>query len=92
MGDNECTSRILNVSQLIFTCLPNVIVDELPLYNYTANQLAHITSLVVNGINNTSSGPYTSIPPNICLLSNLQVSKKTKIISLVIQSKDTLDD
>ncbi|CAF0804306.1 unnamed protein product [Rotaria sordida] len=72
LSKNECTSTISNTSEIIFTCLSDVIINELPLYNYTTDELAQITSIIVNGVNDTTRGPFISIPPNICLLSNLQ--------------------
>ncbi|CAF2103953.1 unnamed protein product [Rotaria magnacalcarata] len=69
---NECTSSINNGTQIVFECLSDVIINELPLYGYTAPELATITSIVVNGVNDTTLGPFTSIPPNICLLFNLK--------------------
>lgn len=48
--------------------------EELPLYNYTSAQLDEILSITVNPRNDTYPGPFTSIPPNICMLPNLQVS------------------
>ncbi|CAF3473970.1 unnamed protein product, partial [Rotaria socialis] len=68
----ECTSSINNSTQIVFECLSDVIIDELPLYGYTAPELATITSIVVNGVNDITLGPFTSIPPNICLLFNLK--------------------
>lgn len=63
---------------MTFTCQSSVAFQELPLYNYTTAQLLNITSIVVNGLSAASSGPFTSIPPNICLLPNLQVSQASE--------------
>ncbi|CAF3538426.1 unnamed protein product [Adineta steineri] len=71
-SDNECIGTITNTTQIVFTCSPTIVYEELPLYNYTTEQLANITSIVVNGLNDSSPGPFTSIPPNICLLPNLK--------------------
>ncbi|CAF3578413.1 unnamed protein product [Adineta steineri] len=71
-SDNECIGTITNTTQIVFTCSPTIAYEELPLYNYTTEQLANITSIVVNGLNDSSPGPFTSIPPNICLLPNLK--------------------
>ncbi|CAF3355816.1 unnamed protein product [Rotaria sp. Silwood1] len=72
LSENECTSRIFNTSEIIFTCLSDIVINELPLYNYTADKLANITSIIVNGVDDNTRGPFTSIPPNICLLPNLK--------------------
>ncbi|CAF4308656.1 unnamed protein product [Rotaria sp. Silwood2] len=72
LSENECTGRIFNTSEIVFTCLSNVVINELPLYNYTTDELAKITSIAVNGVDDTTRGPFTSIPPNICLLPNLK--------------------
>ena len=58
---------------MIFICLPTGTINELPLFDYTVDQLTNVTSIKANGINSTTPGPFTSIPPNICLLPNLQV-------------------
>ncbi|UJR35363.1 hypothetical protein I4U23_028120 [Adineta vaga] len=70
--DHECSITFSNSTEMVLTCLSNMTYEELPLYNYTTNQLANITSIVVNGLNGSLSGPFTSIPPNICLLPNLK--------------------
>ncbi|CAF1205199.1 unnamed protein product [Adineta ricciae] len=70
--DHECNSTISNSSEMILTCLSTISYEELPLYNYTTNQLANITSIVVNGLSSNTTGPFTSIPPNLCLLPNLK--------------------
>lgn len=62
------------------TCLPTMTYEELSLYNYTAAELDDITSIIVNGLNDSSLGPFTSIPPNICMLPYLQVSSSIKCI------------
>ncbi|CAF0876824.1 unnamed protein product [Rotaria sp. Silwood1] len=72
LSENECTSRIFNTSEIIFTCLSDIVINELPLYNYTTDKLANITSIIVNGVDDNTRGPFTSIPPNICLLPNLK--------------------
>ena len=77
-SDDECQSNFTNASEITFTCQSSVAFQELPLYNYTTAQLLNITSIVVNGLSAISSGPFTSIPPNICLLPNLQVSQTSE--------------
>lgn len=75
-AQNACTSIINGATEMIFTCLSNITITELPLYDYTTNELEQITSIVVNGPNENTRGPFTSIPPNICFLPNLQVCLK----------------
>jgi hypothetical protein len=58
---------------MTFTCPSNSNNQALALYDLTTTILDSITSLVVNGPGGTASGPFTFIPPNICLLRNLQV-------------------
>ncbi len=60
---------------MTFTC-PSSIPDQLlSVYDLTSDQLDNITSLTAQGPTATSTGPFTSLPPNICLMSNLQVNK-----------------
>jgi len=72
-AQNTCTSPIINVIEIIFTCLSNIKITELPLYDYTTDELESITSIKVNEPDENTRGPFTSIPPNICFLPNLQV-------------------
>jgi hypothetical protein len=58
---------------ITFLCPSNISTQELSLYDLTVAQLDAITSIVAGGISAGAVGPFTSIPPNICLLRNLQV-------------------
>jgi hypothetical protein len=55
-----------------FSCPSNISSQLLNLFDLTVAQLDAITSIVAGG-NAGTTGPFTSIPPNICLLRNLQV-------------------
>ena len=59
---------------MTFVCPSSVSSQELRLYDLTTVQLDSIVSLIIKGTAATSPGPFTRIPPNICLLRNLQVS------------------
>ena len=76
---------------MVLTCLPSMTYEELSLYNYTVEQLNAITSIIVNGRNDSSPGPFTSIPPNICMLPNLQVSERVKISVNIVQMRKFLE-
>lgn len=73
LSTDEC-DRTINGSEMIFLCPANVSNQELRLYDLTTAILDSITSIVAT-LRDASvpSGPFTSIPPNICLLRNLQV-------------------
>ncbi len=58
---------------MTFQCPSSVASEELTLYDLTTTQLDSITSFIALGPGGTASGPFTSIPANICLLRNLQV-------------------
>lgn len=63
---------------MTFICPFGVTNQLLNLYDLTTTQLANITSLTATGTVGgalASPGPFTSIPPNICLLPNLKVKK-----------------
>lgn len=69
---NTC-NKTINGTVMKMTCPSTINILELNLYDLTTSQLDNITSLVVRG-DSVLHGPFTSIPPNICLLRNLQVS------------------
>jgi hypothetical protein len=68
----ECNRTIIN-TQIIFLCPSKIPDQDLSIYDLTATQLDNIVSILAQGYTPTSIGPFTSIPPNICLLRNLQV-------------------
>ncbi|CAF1167851.1 unnamed protein product [Adineta steineri] len=69
---HEC-NRTIDGSIMTFTCPSNVSNQMLRLYDLTTTQLSAITAFIAQGVNDTAKGPFTSIPPNICLLPNLQI-------------------
>lgn len=68
-----CSIDITNSSQLILTCPNGISLNELPFSSTDIPWLSNITSFHAQGQNNTR-GPFTSIPSNICWMSNLIVS------------------
>jgi hypothetical protein len=71
---------------ITFSCTTALSSQELNLYDLSVAQLDTITSIVAGGSAGVT-GPYTSIPPNICLLRNLQVRERVKIKILRIKMK-----
>ena len=69
---HEC-NRTINDTVMTFKCPLMIENQELRLYDLTTAQLDSIISLIARGDSATSSGPFTEIPANICLLRNLQV-------------------
>jgi hypothetical protein len=74
LSTSQCTRTITN-QQVTFSCPSTITDQELSLYDLTVNQLDNIISIVAGGTGPGTSGPFTSIPPNICLLRNLQVGE-----------------
>lgn len=72
LSTHECT-RTINAGVLTFLCPSNISSQLLNLYDLTVSQLDSVNSIVAKGRNDTPIGPFTSIPPNICLLRNLKV-------------------
>ncbi len=73
LSTSEC-SRTINAGVITFLCPATITDQELSLYDLTVAQLDSIVSILVTSSNAAvPAGPFTSIPPNICLLRNLQV-------------------
>ena len=66
---------------MTFACPQNVSNQMLRLSDLTSDQLENITVFIAQGLPNPVNasqllpGPFTSIPPNICMMPNLIVSK-----------------
>jgi hypothetical protein len=58
---------------LILTCPNGTQLTELPFSSDAKPWLSNITSFLAQGENNTR-GPFTTIPTNICWMSQLNVS------------------
>lgn len=59
-------------TNLLLRCPSNVSLPLLPIDNYTLPTLRRIRTLTIQGVNG-DRGPLTSIPPNICFFTNLQM-------------------
>ena len=88
LSDRHCNSSIVDGSSIVFTCSSVADFEELPLYQYTTDQLKDIVSIVVRGPDDSTAGPFTSIPPNICLLPNLKVSQAC-VLDCLFRSEST---
>lgn len=74
-------------TQITFNCASLPAYSELPFYNFTTNQLDSINSIIIAGLDNVTSGPFTTIPPNICMLTNLTVSHWPFLFILFFQDR-----
>jgi hypothetical protein len=73
LSTQEC-NRTISGGEITFICPSSIADQELALYDLTVDILDNITSIVATGGSGAVPvGPFTSIPPNICLLRNLQV-------------------
>ncbi|CAF0875935.1 unnamed protein product [Adineta ricciae] len=76
LGTHECNKTIIGQT-MTFTCPQNVSNPMLQLSNFTSDQLENITVFIAQGLPNPANasqflqGPFTSIPPNICMMPNL---------------------
>ncbi len=69
----QCSADVSNWPHLILTCPNGTILNELPFPSTDIAVLREVTSFLAQGESNTR-GPFTSIPSNICWMSNLTVS------------------
>jgi len=73
LSTSQCDRTIID-GEMTFSCPATITDQELSLYDLTVDQLDSIVSIVATTLNAAvPAGPFTSIPPNICLLRNLQV-------------------
>ncbi len=73
LPSSTCSINTFNSSQLILTCPNGTQLTELPFSSDAKQWLSNITSFLAQGENNTR-GPFTTIPTNICWMSQLTVS------------------
>ena len=83
-AQSACTSTINSGTTIVVTCPSGITTNALPLYSYSRDELEGITSIVINGPDENTRGPFTSIPPNICLLPNLQVRLDILLLLFVL--------
>jgi hypothetical protein len=69
----QCSADESDWPHLILTCPNGTVLTELPFPSTDIALLRQVTSFLAQGENNTR-GPFTSIPTNICWMSNLTVS------------------
>jgi len=69
----QCSVDVSDWPHLILTCPNGTILNELPFPSTDIAVLREVTSFLARGESNTR-GPFTSIPSNICWMSNLTVS------------------
>ena len=71
---------------MTFDCGTSTDATDLNVYDFTLAELDAITSIVITISAAATTGPFTVIPPNICLFRNLQVITEGRLMIVSFQN------